>query len=214
MICRRASSGQHTAPIGDQAADPGPAGPTASPQSSSQQAVEVAAVRGCDGRVQTGSNPVSVSCQRAKPGGPAGGQRAAAAFACRGAVLVAVNAVGEHLGSWKVKRCHARRSPGASLGPLQAATRGYQPSANALGKPGCAARWPARLVAAVPRSSSVVDIHAPHAAAATHAPVPDATACPGHRQRSASSARRPHVSMRPPSSWFTTAPAGAARRRE
>jgi hypothetical protein len=42
-------SGHHTAPISDQAADPGPAGPTASTQSSSQQAVAVAAIRDRDG---------------------------------------------------------------------------------------------------------------------------------------------------------------------
>jgi hypothetical protein len=61
-------------------------------------------------------------CQRVhslpKPGGPAGGLRVAAASASQGAVLVAVNAVGE-LGSWKVKRWQGSKEGQALL--LQAA---------------------------------------------------------------------------------------------
>ncbi len=190
-------SGLHTAANGDQTADSGPAGPTASPQSSSQQAVKVAAVAIAFKQGQFGFLSARGLATTAVQS-PAG---CASLELPRAAAPVAVNAVCGQLECQTLPRGHtADRARAAAEpasrgavadGPLQAATRGYQPSANALelalaspaARQGGMRDWlPQRPVIASghrQRSAVIVIVivsmqQRPH--------------CRGHRQRSASSA--------------------------
>jgi hypothetical protein len=184
-----ASSGQHTAPISDQAADPEPAGPTASTQSSSQQAVAVADQRGgcgggCDQTVQLSTGKPS---KAPRPRPPA-------------AALCWSNAVGEQLGSWMVK-CWMVKCNGGPCAAAKPASRGAVARHARL--PAIRERSQLALASPAARQGGLRDWlpqchgHRQRSAAAAHAPAPkkqqrrppNATACPSHRR----SRRRPSM---------------------
>jgi hypothetical protein len=157
---------------------------------------------------------------RPKPSGPAGGRRAAAASATCGAVLVAANAVGEQRVAGSSNGAARPATQGPHGGPRAAAkpasrgavaaerrpgagsgSHGYQPWREIFGTRAGRARLRGKVASATGCRSATVIVsgHVPQIAASTHAAVPNSTACPGHRQRSASSAfsRYGHASPQP-----------------